>query len=181
MSRPPAARAGGDAPAALAVVLHTHMPYVEGFGTWPFGEEWLWEAIACCYLPLLDVLDAAPGRVTLSVTPVLGGRFIRVDYTWGYQGKPQEGALLVGFDPKSGEVSGHWHPKLCLPGFRERRRCFLIDARRVVMPAYGTYTGGLDATHPPLRALFGPRALAVLTGAKAMPVPLPPAAAARRG
>ena len=32
------------------------MPYVEGFGTWPFGEEWLWEAIAGCYLPLLDVL-----------------------------------------------------------------------------------------------------------------------------
>jgi len=47
------------------------MPYVEGFGTWPFGEEWLWEAMATCYLPLLDVLDAAPGRVTLSVTPVL--------------------------------------------------------------------------------------------------------------
>jgi 1,4-alpha-glucan branching enzyme len=60
------------APGALALVLHTHMPYVEGFGTWPFGEEWLWEAVATCYLPLLDVLDAAPGRVTLSVTPVLG-------------------------------------------------------------------------------------------------------------
>jgi len=57
---------------ALALVLHTHMPYVEGFGTWPFGEEWLWEAVATCYLPLLDVLDAAPGRVTLSATPVLG-------------------------------------------------------------------------------------------------------------
>jgi 1,4-alpha-glucan branching enzyme len=55
----------------LAIVLHTHMPYVEGFGTWPFGEEWLWEAIATCYLPLLDVLDAAPGRITLSITPVL--------------------------------------------------------------------------------------------------------------
>jgi 1,4-alpha-glucan branching enzyme len=53
-------------------VLHTHMPYVEGFGTWPFGEEWLWEAVATSYLPLLDVLDAAPGRVTLSLTPVLG-------------------------------------------------------------------------------------------------------------
>ncbi len=56
----------------LALVLHTHMPYVEGFGTWPFGEEWLWEAIATSYLPLLDVL-AAPGgeHVTLSITPVL--------------------------------------------------------------------------------------------------------------
>jgi 1,4-alpha-glucan branching enzyme len=54
----------------LAILLHSHMPYVEGFGTWPFGEEWLWEAIATSYLPLLDVLDeAAP--VTLSVTPVL--------------------------------------------------------------------------------------------------------------
>ena len=45
------------------------MPYVEGFGTWPFGEEWLWEAVACVYLPLLDVLDGTP--VTLGLTPVL--------------------------------------------------------------------------------------------------------------
>ncbi len=53
----------------LAIVLHTHMPYVEGFGTWPFGEEWLWEAIASSYVPLLDVLGRAP--ITLSLTPVL--------------------------------------------------------------------------------------------------------------
>ena len=57
-------------PGALAIVLHTHMPYVEGFGTWPFGEEWLWEAMATSYLPLLDVLDGG-APVTLSVTPVL--------------------------------------------------------------------------------------------------------------
>ena len=55
---------------ALAIVLHTHMPYVEGFGTWPFGEEWLWEALAGSYLPLLDVLEEG-AEVTLSVTPVL--------------------------------------------------------------------------------------------------------------
>ena len=54
---------------ALALVLHTHMPYVEGFGTWPFGEEWLWEAVAGVYIPLLDVLEGAP--VTVSLTPVL--------------------------------------------------------------------------------------------------------------
>lgn len=54
----------------LAIVLHTHMPYVEGFGTWPFGEEMLWEAIATSYLPLLEVLErGAP--LTLSLTPVL--------------------------------------------------------------------------------------------------------------
>jgi 1,4-alpha-glucan branching enzyme len=55
----------------LALVLHTHMPYVEGYGTWPFGEEWLWEAIATSYLPLLDVLGQGT-PITLSVTPVLG-------------------------------------------------------------------------------------------------------------
>jgi 1,4-alpha-glucan branching enzyme len=60
------ARGGG----ALAIVLHTHMPYVEGFGTWPFGEEWLWEAIAGSYLPLLDVLEQG-AELTLSLTPVL--------------------------------------------------------------------------------------------------------------
>jgi len=54
----------------LAIVLHSHMPYVEGFGTWPFGEEWLWEAIATSYLPLLDILDAG-APLTLSLTPVL--------------------------------------------------------------------------------------------------------------
>ncbi len=54
----------------VAIVLHTHMPYVEGFGTWPFGEEWLWEAIATSYLPIAALLeDGAP--LTLSLTPVL--------------------------------------------------------------------------------------------------------------
>ena len=61
--------AGELRPGALALVLHSHMPYVEGFGTWPFGEEWLWEAVACVYLPLLDLLDGAP--VTIGMTPVL--------------------------------------------------------------------------------------------------------------
>jgi 1,4-alpha-glucan branching enzyme len=55
---------------ALAIVLHTHMPYVEGFGTWPFGEEWLWEAITTSYLPLLDLLETG-APLTLSLTPVL--------------------------------------------------------------------------------------------------------------
>ncbi|HEY4280682.1 MAG TPA: hypothetical protein VGM91_20865 [Conexibacter sp.] len=56
----------------LALVLHTHMPYVEGYGTWPFGEEWLWEALATCYLPLMEALDSrGGGGVTVSVTPVL--------------------------------------------------------------------------------------------------------------
>src|SRR4051794_37529150 len=52
------------------------MPYVEGFGTWPFGEEWLLEAIAVSYLPLLDLLERVNERhegpiATVGITPVL--------------------------------------------------------------------------------------------------------------
>jgi 1,4-alpha-glucan branching enzyme len=56
---------------ALCLVLHSHMPYVEGFGTWPFGEEWLWEAVACVYLPLLELLQEADAPLTVGLTPVL--------------------------------------------------------------------------------------------------------------
>ncbi len=51
----------------LAIVLHSHMPYVEGFGTYPFGEEWLFDAFARSHLPVLDVAE----RLTMTVTPVL--------------------------------------------------------------------------------------------------------------
>jgi 1,4-alpha-glucan branching enzyme len=56
-------RTAGD----LAIVLHSHMPYVEGYGTYPFGEEWLFEAFARSHLPVLDVAD----RLTMTITPVL--------------------------------------------------------------------------------------------------------------
>jgi 1,4-alpha-glucan branching enzyme len=51
----------------LAIVLHSHMPYVEGFGTYPFGEEWLFDAVIRSYLPVLEVAE----RLTMTVTPVL--------------------------------------------------------------------------------------------------------------
>ena len=51
----------------LAIVLHSHMPYVEGFGTYPFGEEWLFDAVIRSYLPVLEAAD----RLTMTVTPVL--------------------------------------------------------------------------------------------------------------
>jgi 1,4-alpha-glucan branching enzyme len=51
----------------LAIVLHSHMPYVEGFGTYPFGEEWLFDAVCRSYLPVLEVAE----RLTMTVTPVL--------------------------------------------------------------------------------------------------------------
>ncbi len=49
-----------------------HLRQPAGFGIWPFGEEWLWEAVATSYVPLLEVLEAGePVPLTLSLTPVL--------------------------------------------------------------------------------------------------------------
>jgi hypothetical protein len=53
------------------------------------------------------------------------------------------------------------------------RPCFLVDGQRVILPAYGCYTGGLRATDPTLAALMAPGALAILTGRQALAVPMP--------
>ncbi len=68
------------------------------------------------------------------------------------------------------EISGHYHPKARLPG--RAAPAFLIDAYRVILPAYGTYTGGLWCDHPSLAALMQPNALAVLTGARCLVIPM---------
>jgi 1,4-alpha-glucan branching enzyme len=65
----------------LAILLHTHMPYVEGFGTWPFGEEWLFEAMATAYLPLVELCEDFAERdeqsvLTLGITPVLADQLV---------------------------------------------------------------------------------------------------------
>lgn len=79
-------------------------------------------------------------------------------------------------DPEGvAEVSGHFHPKARL---RTRagmisRACFLLDHRRMIMPAFGTYTGGLRCEDPPLCTLMGDDALAILTGARALAIPMP--------
>jgi 1,4-alpha-glucan branching enzyme len=59
--------AGPETVGDLAIVLHSHMPYVEGFGTYPFGEEWLFDAVIRSYLPVLEVAN----DLTMTVTPVL--------------------------------------------------------------------------------------------------------------
>jgi len=73
--------------------------------------------------------------------------------------------------PETGEISGHYHPK-CSLRTGGTRAAFLTDASRIIMPAFGTYTGGLRSSHPTLRALMAEDATAILTGRKALPVPL---------
>ncbi|MGP3697761.1 ligase-associated DNA damage response endonuclease PdeM [Rhodobacter sp. NSM] len=74
-------------------------------------------------------------------------------------------------DPAEAEISGHFHPKCALAG--RARPCFLTDGRRLILPAYGAYTGGLWCHDPALAALMQPGALAILTGEKAIPLPMP--------
>jgi DNA ligase-associated metallophosphoesterase len=77
-------------------------------------------------------------------------------------------------DPAAGEVSGHYHPKLrlALRHGAVSRPCFLYDARRLILPAFGAYTGGLHADHPSLMALLAPGTRAVLTGEPCVTLPL---------
>jgi uncharacterized protein len=70
-----------------------------------------------------------------------------------------------------GEVSGHYHPKARAAG--QARRCFLSDVARLILPAYGTYTGGLLSHDAALSDLMGPRAVAILTGPRPCAVPMP--------
>ncbi|MGI9393329.1 MAG: ligase-associated DNA damage response endonuclease PdeM, partial [Boseongicola sp.] len=63
---------------------------------------------------------------------------------------------------EAGEISGHYHPKARVKS--ASRPCFLVDDKRLMLPAYGSYTGGLNWTSPALRQLFSDRATAYLTG-----------------
>lgn len=55
-----------------------------------------------------------------------------------------------------GEISGHFHPKASVPvrGATVSRPCFVADGRRIVLPAMGAYTGGLDVRDPAIAGLF---------------------------
>src|SRR3989338_8753892 len=57
-------------------VLHSHLPYVIAHGKWPHGLDWLNEAAAETYIPLLDVLnklvdEGVSPKVIIGLTPVL--------------------------------------------------------------------------------------------------------------
>ena len=65
-----------------------------------------------------------------------------------------------------GEIVGHHHPKALVParGTSVSRPCFVADARRVMMPAFGAYTGGLDVRDPAIARLFPRGGRAFLLG-----------------
>ncbi len=58
--------------------------------------------------------------------------------------------------PTHGEICGHHHPKAKIPtrGAIVTRPCFVTDHRRLMLPALGAYTGGLDVRDPAIAGLF---------------------------
>jgi DNA ligase-associated metallophosphoesterase len=62
------------------------------------------------------------------------------------------------------EISGHFHPKLRLhlKGRQVSRRCFVLSASKIIMPAFGALTGGLDAHHPEIMPSVGTNAAALV-------------------
>jgi uncharacterized protein len=62
------------------------------------------------------------------------------------------------------EMSGHFHPKLRvhLKGRHVSRRCFVVSPTKLILPAFGALTGGLDAHHPEILRSVGDHAAALV-------------------
>ena len=67
-------------------------------------------------------------------------------------------------DDPAPEISGHYHPKLRLhlKGRNVSRRCYIASETKLILPAYGALTGGLDAHHPEIMKKVGPGASALV-------------------
>ena len=61
---------------SFSFIFHSHLPYVRKAGVWPFGEEWVHEALSETYIPLLNVFydliaEGIKPKATIGITPVL--------------------------------------------------------------------------------------------------------------
>ncbi|MFN8149366.1 MAG: 1,4-alpha-glucan branching protein, partial [Candidatus Nanopelagicales bacterium] len=128
----------------FCLVLHTHLPWLAHHGAWPVGEEWLHQAWATSYLPVVDVLDrlAAEGRtdlLTLGVTPVVHAQlddpwFGREFHTWlGFWATRAEG------------LATHRDPALRATGHRE-----YAAAQRALAEFEGRWGAGFSPVLRPL-------------------------------
>lgn len=99
------------------------------------GRDWVWVA----------------GNHDPEIPAALGGRVVD-ELEAGPLAFRHEARLMT----RPGEVSGHFHPKAAVThrGRRLKARCFVSDGRRLVLPAFGAYTGGLSVRDPAIARLF---------------------------
>lgn len=94
-----------------------------------------------------------------------GGRLVEEAYVRGltlrHEANPND---------HSPELSGHYHPKLRLQlrGKHVSRRCYVASSTKLILPAFGALTGGLDADHPEIRRKVGTPAAALVPVADRM-------------
>ncbi|WP_410615942.1 1,4-alpha-glucan branching protein domain-containing protein [Amycolatopsis sp. lyj-109] len=105
----------------FCLVVHSHLPWLPHHGSWPVGEEWLYQAWAHSYLPMVELLErfADEGRrevLTLGVTPVLAAQLddpysIRAFHDWlgHWQLRAQHAATLWRGDPLLRELAAAEH------------------------------------------------------------------------
>ncbi|MBV9315331.1 MAG: glycoside hydrolase family 57 protein [Pseudonocardia sp.] len=110
----------------FCLVLHSHLPWLARHGVWPVGEEWLYQAWAGSYLPVLRLLDqlAAEGHrdvLTLGVTPVLAAQ---LDDPYCLRGMHEWlGDWLLRAHGAAGRAAGRWrNPAMAAIAAGEHRR-----------------------------------------------------------
>jgi DNA ligase-associated metallophosphoesterase len=80
------------------------------------------------------------------------------------------GVLRLTHEPGAGhspgEIAGHLHPcaRVRAPGGSVRRRCFATDGERIILPAFGALTGGLNVCDQVFAPLLGGSRLALVLG-----------------
>ena len=160
----------------LCVVLHTHLPWLAGHGTWPVGEEWLHQAWSSSYLPLVEVLHglADEGRgdlVSLGITPTLAAQLddpgcLREHHAWLARWQLRAEELAVGTrDPHLRvAASREWRAAAgATRAFERRWRHGGSAALRPLVDAGTVELLGGPATHPVLPLLPGSLAGAAVT------------------
>ena len=88
---------------SFCLVLHGHLPYVLRHGTWPHGEDWLYEAAAETYLPLLAMVDEceylnATPKITMGLTPVLLEQLCHEHFKKGFEHYLEDRAQQAAYD-----------------------------------------------------------------------------------
>lgn len=88
---------------SFCLVLHGHLPYVLRHGTWPHGEDWLYEAAAETYLPLLAMVDEcvffnARPKFTMGLTPVLLEQLSHEHFKKGFEHYLADRAQQAAYD-----------------------------------------------------------------------------------